>query len=99
MTSIVPNLRVIPALPLLAAASRRTGTECRQRVAHGASRGLMGIWGTSPGGALEYILSCCRVFARDEHTSDSVAPDGAWIVWQCCPTGCTVGYSLPLLRG
>ena len=51
MTWLVPNLWLIPALPLAAAGV--TGAERREKVAHGVSRGNAAGNKTSPGGASE----------------------------------------------
>jgi len=70
---IARNLWLIPALPALAAVlsafAQSAGTECRQKVAHGVSRGHRVGDFVSPGGAKESVYSflafgCCIAIAR-----------------------------------
>ena len=67
MRWIVKNLWLISALPLRAAgltALACTGTECRQKVAHGVSRGYRVENIASPGGAKEFVGSIFAFVCR-----------------------------------
>ena len=68
------------------------GSERRQRVAHGVSRGYRRAKHASPGRAAEN-------FARVVTSSRSVAPAGAWITCDLYPTAHALSYDLTPLRG
>ncbi len=94
---------VVLQLPSLAAGLRAAvclaGTECREKIAHGASRGTTGGEWTSPVGAIENTFSVdCRL-VRVARSRNSVAPSGAPFVLARFPTAGAVGYSLSPLRG
>ncbi len=80
------------AAPSPPAEAHCSGAERRQSVAHGVSRGFSGASRKSPGGAKENLtqgaLSC-----------SSVAPNGAYVLFERCPTAHAVGYGLSPLRG
>src|SRR5438034_509454 len=69
MSWLVHNLWLIPALPLFAAGQQSSGTECRQKVAHGVSRGFDGRNTMSPGGAKE---SSCAHWRNLSGTSNGI---------------------------
>src|SRR6266498_2257182 len=62
MSWLVHNFWLIPALPLFAAGQQSSGTECRQKVAHGVSRGFDDCNTMSPGGAKELWHTHSPVF-------------------------------------
>ena len=76
----------------LPAEAHSSGAERRRSVAHGVSRGFSGAARKSPGGAKENL-------AQGALSCSSVAPDGAYVLFERCPTAHAVGYDLSPLRG
>ncbi len=91
MIRLIQNLRRIAASSLFAEA-HSSGAERRRNVAHGVSRGISGGSRKSPGGAKENL-------AQGALSCSSVAPNGAYVLFERCPTAHAVGYGLSPLRG
>ena len=77
---------------LLPAEAYSGGAERRQTVAHGVSRGFPGASRKSPGGAEVNM-------AQGALSHSPVAPNGAYVLFERCPTADAMGYGLAPLRG